>query len=81
MQNRFQGIEEELEKDLDKIAEKAESREKQIDKRKRKMEHWGMLRWTVAFIEEHKKDWEDEKQRKKEERLRFEKNQDSIKSF
>ena len=73
--------EEELEKDLDKIAEKAESREKQIDKRKRKMEHWEMLRWTVAFIEEHKKEWEDEKQRKKEERLRFEKNQDSIKNW
>ena len=36
------------------------------------MKHWEMLRWTVTFIEDHKKVWEEEKIRKNEERSRQE---------
>ena len=36
-----------------------------MEKKKRKLRHWEMLKWTVSFIEENKEHWEEEYNRQK----------------
>ena len=56
--------EDELEKEMIDIQDKIESKERKLEKQKRKKKHYEMLRWTVNFIDEHKHEWELERKRK-----------------
>ena len=41
-------------------------KEKRLEKKKRKLRHWEMMKWIVKFIEDNKKEWEVLKRRRKE---------------
>ena len=56
-------MEDEIEKEIDDKLDKEEEKIR-IQKKTKKLQNWEMLRWTVAFIEENKNHWEEEKKTK-----------------
>ena len=64
-----------IEKETDKYKKELEEEEKRnkeksdrLVKKRKKEEHWEMLRWVVAFIDEQKENWEETRREKLEER-------------
>ena len=53
--------EEILEKEMIEIQDKAETKYRRLEKKKKREQHYEMLRWTVQFIEDHKEQWEADK--------------------
>ena len=64
----IKNYEEELEKELVDTLEKVENKNKQLEKKRKKEQHWEMLAWIVAFIEENKSSWETGRKEREQER-------------
>ena len=71
LENKLRKIEQEIEnykKELETIKKEKERKETKINKKKKKQEHWEMMKWLVQFIEENQEHWNRIRKEQEEDR-------------